>query len=171
MIKRVLLIVLFFAIVLSILAGLVYLARKKKTIFWIIISVSLLAIVALFLRNKFMNYYKFIDEQCRFEISDNLVFCKGEVSLDKNDYILLFQVKTGYEERIESLLDKNIHTKLDVGARGRKITSKKYDWVYNEGNIKQRYLTSFSGKGKIEIEVHLYLIEKDGKLYFFVYTW
>lgn len=169
--KRILLIVLFLAIVLSILAGLVYLARKKKKIFWAIVSISLLIILALFLRNKFMNYYKFIDEECGFEVSDNLVFLEGEVSLDKKSYILLFEVKDGCENNLETLLEQNIHIECDKNTRRRKITNKKYSYVYNEGEIKQIYSFNFAGKEKSLICVYLNLIEKDGKLYFFVYTW
>lgn len=103
--KKVLLMGLFFAIIFLILAGLVLLARKKKTLFWVIISVILLMIIALFARNKFMNYYKFIDEECGFTVSDNLIFLEEEKYLKKStdmftlrgisgkDICLVFQVK------------------------------------------------------------------------------
>lgn len=118
-----------------------------------------------------MNYYKFIDKICKFNVSEHLLFVNGEVSLNKKSFIILFEVKAGCEDKIKNQLDQNIHIKNDIRERGRKITKKKYSYVYNEGNIKQRYMLTITDKSKSLIEVHLYLIEKDGKLYFFVYTW
>lgn len=146
--------------------------KMKKMIirFGVIVLIAVMGIgVGLMIRNKTMDYKKFADKKCGFEISQYLEYDKGTVGLFEEHFSLQFKVKKGCETELENILESKYSDMIGMDDTVR-ISNSSMSKLIKTGTKRHIYVFFKSGKHKKTVEINMCIVDIDGQQYAFLYT-
>lgn len=121
-----------------------------------------------------IDYSQMVDEECGINISKYLEFDEA-IYTDEDIYELQFKVKDGCEEELETTLFNKYgkewseeNAPIPKSSIGDNIKSGTIKHIY--GYFREGKVVSPSGEHSLSVEVCIYIVEIDNKLYAFVYT-
>ena len=145
---------------------------KGKIIFIFVGGLGLVGVVlfALLAGRKKIDYYKMIDDECGFDISQYLELDEVVSFVDLDEYALKFETKKDCETVLEHAVENKYHE--EDGTDNIYIQYRPIAKMIEAGNVKHIYSSYREGKERfangervLSVRILIIFVEYDGKQY------